>query len=154
MIDLNVKPSVAPDPTLSPDGTQQVVAESGIVKLRDVKTDNLIATLRGQAVTDFAFSLDDRLVVLLDNTQTADMLDMATGQVKYTLIGHTAPILRSTFSPDGRWLATTSADQAVRLWDAQNGQMKRVWSVGSALESLDFSTDSADLAVNMQTVEC
>ena len=49
-----------------------------------------------------------RLVVLLDNTQTADMLDMATGQVKYTLIGHTAPILRSTFSPDGRWLAYIS----------------------------------------------
>jgi len=125
-----------------------------LVQLRDVKTDNLIATLRGQAVTDFAFSLDDRLVVLLDNTQTADMLDMATGQFKYTLIGHTGPVLRSTFSPDGRWLATTSADQTVRLWDAQNGQMKRVWSVGSALESLDFSADGAHLAVNTQAVEC
>ncbi len=141
-------PSPDPDLTLSPDGTLRVVVEGGVVKLRDVKTDNLIATLGGQAVQDFAFSLDDRFVALFDSSKTVDIMDVATGQLKYTLHGHAGPVLHGAFSPDGRWLATTSSDQTVRLWDASNGQLQRTWNVGSKLVSLAFSPDNAELAVN------
>lgn len=42
-----------------------------------------------------------------------------------TLGGHTAPIGRIAWSPDGRTLASPSQDQTIRLWDAETGECLR-----------------------------
>jgi WD40 repeat protein len=48
--------------------------------------------------------------------------DSATGQELLTLKGHTGWVSGVAFSPDGKRLATASADNTAKVWDAQTGQ--------------------------------
>jgi WD40 repeat protein len=40
-----------------------------------------------------------------------------TGSAVFDLVGHTDTVKVASFSPHGKWIATASADQTVRLWD-------------------------------------
>ena len=50
------------------------------------------------------------------------MVEVATGKVLHTLLGHSGAIDAIAFSPDGRHVASGSSDGTVRVWSVRTGQ--------------------------------
>lgn len=95
----------------APDGMTLAVAGSLGVWLYDVHSLEPIRLLESGGVWDVAFSTDGQTLA-----ETDRLWDVATGELKATLKGHTEEVWSVAFSPDGQTLASGSKDTTVRLW--------------------------------------
>ncbi len=86
------------------------------VKLFEVATGKVQASLKGDAVTDLTmvFSPDGKTLATGYTENTIKLWDIATGKELGTLRGHASSL---AFSRDGKMLAAGSADKKIKLWD-------------------------------------
>lgn len=91
-------------------------SEDRTAKLWDTSTGQLLASLPHKGtVWSIDFSPDGKLVATAaDNDHSVKLWDVGTGKLLDELKTARGPV---AFSPDGRTLATASADAAVLLWD-------------------------------------
>ncbi len=70
--------------------------------------------------------------------------DVASGQLKQTLLGHAAPITALAFSADGSRLISGSEDKTARVWDLKDAkfpQLSQFAGHAAAVTSVAFSPD-------------
>ena len=80
-------------------------------------------------------------MTLVGNTDhTVRLWNIAIGQEKKTLVGHTDVVSSVSYSPDGQTLASGSFDETIRLWDTVTGLHKKTL-IGhtDAVTSVSFS---------------
>ena len=67
-------------------------------------------------MTIFAFQINRQKPIIVKKS------DAVSGQEILALKGHTQSVTSVAFSTDGKWLASGSVDQTLRIWDATSGQ--------------------------------
>jgi len=117
----------------SPDETILASAsDDESVRLWDVLSGEPRGTLSGivQPALAVAFSGEGRIAVATgDATRPtkrglAQVFD-ASGNLQFALTGHDRLVSAVAFSPDGKTLATGSADESIKLWDMTSGKELR-----------------------------
>lgn len=104
----------------------------------------------GDIVHSLAFTPDGTVLAAAGgNTQdfAVHLWDVVNNRTLGNLDGHTKIIWGVAFSPDGKLLASVSADQTAKIWDWQNKTLVKSLDFPGQAVSVSFSPDGQSLAV-------
>ena len=132
---------------LSADGRLYVRSGDNVIEVREVATDAVVSRLTSDKRWSGPLKLSpDGAHLVVMAPPDVELWDTA----KQSLIARFDPqhsFGLFEFSPDGRLLATTGADDRVYLWDASTGQLiRQVQATATGFTSAWFSGDSRLLA--------
>jgi WD40 repeat protein len=131
-------PTAVPlETTLAP--ARQVIDEKNLARLQSYRAFTMPAAVRA-----VEFSPDGTLLAAAcGDGESSDVTiwDVESGERVYTLSGHTAIVWDVTFSPDGRYLATSSKDQTARIWQASDGTPIQLFRAPGEVTSAAFTPD-------------
>jgi len=125
-------PSAECHAMFSPDGRTVWLSTIDSIEIRDAETGKETGRLSlgaqaghfFQIGPQFAFSPDGRLVAAAMNPPR--VWDVAARRPLFDLGGHDGTVTGVAFRPDGRQVATCSADATIRLWDVSTGARQAI----------------------------
>jgi WD40 repeat protein len=102
------------------------------------------------ALADFVRFAPDGNTALMRGEGGLVLWEVATGERRCVLVGHTGPVEKILFTPDGKSLVTASADHTVKFWDPVTGQERLTIAGTRPILGLAFAPDGRTLAVHWQ----
>ncbi|MEB3281868.1 MAG: serine/threonine-protein kinase [Lyngbya sp.] len=94
-----------------------------------------------------AVSPNGQLVASGNTDGTIQVLDIQTGDVLYTLSGHSGPVGALAISPNGRLLVSGSSDNSLKVWDLWSGKLiKMLYGHKAWVYGVAFSPDGQTIA--------
>lgn len=146
----------------SPDGhTLASMSKTGwqdriIINLWDIESGKRRASISEGHINlaqSLSFSPDSSMLANANQRKGIDLWDVATGEIKKTLVGHTGPVYSTSFSPDGQTLASGSSDGTVRLWNIAIGDTENTIEKGTDTDKINrvmFSPDGNTVLINTE----
>jgi WD40 repeat protein/class 3 adenylate cyclase len=115
-------------PSFSPDGALAAAAwlDEDTVRVWEVATGRTVHEIDAvPAPFATAFSPDgERLAIGGLDDSVAVVVDVRSGEEMLSLEGHEQHLQDVDWSPDGKWIATSSFDATVGIWDARTGDLR------------------------------
>lgn len=134
------------------DNLNQIVISGGVdsvVKFWNFKegTQQPIATLRmPDSVLMFRGHRESSMLCVALEDFAIYLIDYDTKRIVRKFIGHTAPITDACFSPDSRWLITSSMDCTIKTWDIPSSYLIDQFKLSQPCISLTMSPTGDFLA--------
>jgi WD40 repeat protein/DNA-binding SARP family transcriptional activator len=135
-------------PTFSPDGSFLAASWPDGVRIFDLATRKMIREIGAVPGTPrTSFSPDgEKIAISSEHVLTAVVVDVSSGAELFSLEGHKVTLKDVAWSPDGRWIATSSNDGSARLWEAETGTSRfALLGHAATIQDLEWSPDSTRL---------
>jgi WD40 repeat protein len=65
---------------------------------------------------------DGTWIVSASDDGTVRIWDVASGETRHILSGHTDAVAGCAVAPDGTWIVSASQDATLRIWDPATGR--------------------------------
>jgi len=101
---------------LSSDDRMLASASNGTLKIWNVRTQSCIRTLECGYALCCSFVPGDKIVVVGTRTGELELFDIASSTLIETVQAHEGPVWTLQVHPDGRSVATGSADKSAKFW--------------------------------------
>ncbi|KAL6305314.1 Utp21-domain-containing protein [Sparassis latifolia] len=135
---------------LASDALNTVIIAStldGTINFFDFHTAKLEDTLvLSSAVVSITLQRDNGLLAVICDDLVVRVIDIETRKIVRELGGFRGRVLDLTFSPDSRWLVTTSLDSIIRTFDIPTGRLIDAFRTPSVATSVTFSPTNDFLA--------
>ncbi|XP_071586251.1 WD repeat-containing protein 36 isoform X1 [Heliangelus exortis] len=132
------------------DGLNQLIitaGSEGLIKFWKFKSKDLVySTELSSSPSGTLLHRDSGILGIALDDFSISILDIETRKIVRIFSGHCGRINDMTFSPDGRWLITSSMDCTIKTWDLPSGCLIDCFLVDSAAVSLAMSPTGDFLA--------
>ncbi|KAF7363589.1 WD-REPEATS-REGION domain-containing protein [Mycena sanguinolenta] len=119
----------------------------GTINFFDFHTTKLEHTLTlPSTAVSISLHRDSGLLAVVCDDMIVRIVDIETRRIVRELGGFRARVLDITWSPDSRWLVTTSLDSIIRTFDVPTGRLIDAFRTSSVATSLSFSPTNDFLA--------
>lgn len=136
--------------SFSPDGRELAVAPvAASVRVLSARSLETVRTLQADGISsdllgfEIAFSPDGRWIASASDDGNAKVWDAGTGELRFSLAGHSGPVMSLDWTDDSAHLVTGSADGTAIVWEVGDAGYRRVL----ALSSQDLLGGIAGVAV-------
>ncbi|KAI0086197.1 Utp21-domain-containing protein [Irpex rosettiformis] len=137
---------------LASDGLNRTLIAStldGTVNFFDFHTAELQCTvILPSSAVSITLHRDSGLLAVICDDLVVRVLDIETQRLVRELGGFRSRVLDLTFSPDARWIVTTSLDSTIRTFDVPTGQLIDAFRTASVATSVSFSPTNDFLATS------